>query len=127
MPTDLETKTNSNRDIVFVTGKMSRNKGAQAERELAAYLSDALGIEIKRKLDQAREGGDDLQVGQFRIEVKRRETLAIPQWVRQIEECTEEGEVPVVAFRQNKQPWRIVIRLDDYVDYMKFSLQKKPD
>ena len=99
---------------------MSRNKGAHAERELAAYLSDALGVEIKRKLDQARE------VGQFRIEVKRREKLAIPQWVRQIEECTEEGEVPVVAFRQNKQPWRIVIRLDDYVDYMKFSLENKP-
>lgn len=109
-----------------MTGKMSRNKGAQAERELAAYLSDALGIEIKRKLDQAREGGDDLQVGRFRIEVKRRETLAIPQWIRQIENCTEEGEVPVVAFRQNKQPWRVVIRLDDYVDYMKFSLENNP-
>ena len=40
-------------------GRMSRNKGAGAEREFAALVSEALGVEVKRKLGQAREGGDD--------------------------------------------------------------------
>lgn len=99
-------------------GRMSRNKGAAAEREFTGILSDHLGTVVKRKLGQARDSGDDVQVGKFRIEVKRRETLAIMQWCRQVEACSAEHEVPVVAFRQNGQDWRIVMKLKDFLPLM---------
>ena len=105
-----------------MAGRMSRNKGAAAERELAAILSDELGFVVKRKLGQARDSGDDIQVGKFRIEAKRRETLALPAWCRQIEEHCGPGEVPVVAYRQNGQPWRIVMKLQDFLPLMRGEL-----
>jgi Holliday junction resolvase len=103
-------------------GRMSRNKGAAAERELAQILSDELGFVVKRKLGQARDSGDDIQVGKFRIEAKRRETLALPAWCRQIEEHCQPGEVAVVAYRQNGQPWRIVMKLQDFLPLMRGEL-----
>mgnify|MGYP003338407358 FL=1 len=102
-------------------GKMSRNKGAGAERELSAFLSEQLGIEIKRKLGQARDSGDDIQIGKYRIEVKRRETLAIMQWCRQVEACCNADDVPVVAFRQNNEEWRVVMRLNDILPLLKIT------
>ena len=63
-----------------MTGRMSRNKGAAGERELAKILADELGIEVQRKLGQDRDGGDDIQVGKYRLEVKRREALRLDDW-----------------------------------------------
>jgi hypothetical protein len=105
-----------------MTGRMARNKGARGENELAAMLSDELGFVVKRKLGQARDGADDIEVGPFRIEVKRRETLAIMQWVRQIEACTPKDQIPVVAFRQNGQEWRVVMRMKDFLPLMSEKL-----
>jgi len=103
-------------------GRMSRNKGAAAEREFTAILSDYLGTQVKRKLGQARDSGDDCQWGKFRFEIKRRETLAIMEWCRQIESHCKGDEVPVVAFRQNGQDWRVVIRLADFLPLLQGEL-----
>ena len=105
-----------------MTGRMARNKGARGENELAAILTDELGTVVKRKLGQARNGEDDIEVGKFRIEVKRRETLAVMQWVRQIEACTPKNQVPLVVFRQNGQEWRVVMRLKDFIPMMREEL-----
>lgn len=95
-----------------MNGRGRRNKGAAGERELAGILTDQLGVVVKRKLGQARDGGDDIQVGRFRIEVKRHERLQIKEWCKQIEAASLPGDVPVVAFRQNGEPWRAVVPLD---------------
>ena len=92
-----------------MTGRMARNKGAAGERELAGILTDELGFEVKRKLGQARDGGDDIQIGKYRIEVKRREALRLDDWCQQIEACCDPQEVPIVAYRRNGQPWRAVV------------------
>lgn len=102
-----------------MTGRMARNKGARGENELAAILSDELGFVVKRKLGQARDSGDDIEAGPFRIEVKRRETLAVMQWCRQIEACTPKDQIPIVAFRQNGQKWRVVLRMEDFIPLMR--------
>lgn len=99
-----------------------RRKGAAGENELAQILSDQLGRVVKRKLGQARDGGDDIQVERFRIEVKRCQTLAVPRWCRQIETAIEPGQIPVIAFRQNGQPWRVVLPLDDFLPLMRGEL-----
>jgi hypothetical protein len=54
-------------------GRAERAKGARGENEYASLLAEALGQPIRRKLGQARDGGDDIEVGPFRIEVKRKQ------------------------------------------------------
>ncbi len=116
-----------------MNGRGRRNKGATGERELAGILSDELGVVVKRKLGQARDGGHDIEVGRFLIEVKRQERLAIEGWCKQVElACTtvanfnESGElgmpVPVVVFRRNGQPWRAVVPLDFLIYAMREEL-----
>jgi hypothetical protein len=64
----------------------------RGERELSKILTDELGFEVKRKLGQARDGGDDIQIGKYRIEVKRREALRLDDWCQQIEKvCDPRG------------------------------------
>jgi len=105
-----------------VSGRASRNKGATAERELAAMLSDELGFPIKRKLGQAREGGDDIQVQNYRLEVKRREKLAIDAWCKQVEDVAGPGEWPVVVFRRSGQKWRAVVPIELLIKAMREKL-----
>lgn len=106
-----------------MSGRRSRNKGATGERELAALLTDALGFVVQRKLGQARDGGDDIQVGQYRIEVKRREALRLDEWCKQVEQAAQPGDVPVVAYRRNGQPWRVVVPLDWFMQQVRETLK----
>jgi Holliday junction resolvase len=108
--------------VTAAAGKSARNKGAAGERELAALLSDELGVVVKRKLGQARDGGDDIQVGRFRIEVKRRERLQVVEWCKQVEACSGPSEVPVLAFRRNGEPWRVVLRVEDFITMLRGEL-----
>jgi hypothetical protein len=46
----------------------------------------------------------------------------VMQWVRQIEACTPADQVPVVAFRQNGQEWRVIIRMKDFLPLLSEDL-----
>ena len=97
-------------------GRMSREKGAKAERELASLLCEHLG-DVTRNLAQTRDGGHDLiGVGPFAVEVKRRERLDIAGWWRQAcGQANESGLVPALAYRQSRKPWRFVVPLGVFV------------
>lgn len=92
-----------------------RTKGATAERELAGILSDLLGVDCKRQLGQERDGGCDIKLGHARIQVKRRETLALPAWWRQAVADAADG-VPVLAWRQSGKPWAFRVPLLSVLD-----------
>ena len=93
----------------------AKAKGATAERELAAILTEwatsaGIPIDLMRNLEQTRSGGHDL-VGTepygIAIEVKRVEVLAMPAWWRQaVRQAEAVGCSPVLAWRQNRKPWR---------------------
>jgi len=93
----------------------AKAKGATAERELAAILTEwattaGIPIDLMRNLEQTRSGGHDL-VGTepygIAIEVKRVEALAMPAWWRQaVRQAATIGCSPVLAWRQNRKPWR---------------------
>lgn len=106
-----------------MNGRGKRNKGAAGERELAALLSDQLGFVVKRNLGQARDGADDITVQHFRLEVKRQERLQVDKWSEQVESCTQPGEIPVLAYRRNGQPWRVCLRLEDFIPMMRDQLK----
>jgi hypothetical protein len=116
LPADLLKEAASKR------GRSSRRRGAAAERELAGILSDELGFPIKRKLGQAREGGDDIQVENYRLEVKRRERLQVEDWCKQVEKVAEPGQWPVVVFRRSGEPWRAVVPIELLIKAMREKL-----
>ena len=91
----------------------ARRKGSSGERECARWLKKILNLEQapERNLEQVRSGGYDLRVGDFIIEVKRSEKLQFRKWWLQVVIASKGfvGVEPVVIYRQNKQPWRILI------------------
>ena len=106
-----------------MTGRSSKRKGAGGERELVSILAAEMGIPVKRILGQARDGGGDIRIGRYLIEVKRQERIALPAWLAQTEAAARrDGGTPVVAFRTNGQPWRAVIPLADLIQLLRDGL-----
>ena len=94
-------------------GAFERSKGSRGERELAKILAEALGVEVRRNLLQFRESGHDLDGLPVALEVKRCETLNLPEWWRQaVRQGKAAGLPPVLAYRQSRRPWRFVLPLD---------------
>ena len=105
----------------------SRQKGAGAEREFAGLVHDWSGVRLIRNLEQTRSGGHDLivhpdEVGSvadaFRklaIECKRYQTATDAQiqkwWAQAVLQADQAGLKPVLAYRANRSPWRVVVPL----------------
>lgn len=92
------------------SGRTSRRKGASGEREVRDIFRRH-GFHCVR--DGRFEGDLNHDVPGVWVEVKRRETLAIPAWLRQAEHDAPEGTVPWVVFRRSKEPWRVVMPLEE--------------
>lgn len=95
-----------------------RRKGICGELEVAKELEDVLGVRCQRNLEQVRSGGSDIQIGRFRIEVKRQETLSMDKWSKQIESAAGIGDIPVVIYRRSREPWRVSLLLTDFMPLM---------
>ena len=95
--------------------KSQRTKGAGGEREVCEILTNALGTKIKRVLGQARDGGHDITLAPFKLEVKRRKTLAIYDWWSQILMACKGDETPVIVMRADGEEWLAVVRLNDFI------------
>lgn len=117
-------------------GKSQRTKGAVFEREICDKFSFSLNIELeqrfKRNIGQARDGGNDIDVGRLIVECKRRATLGtIYSWVQQaidaargqcvyVEDADGNEQmvpkIPVVVARQDGDTTPLVIlRFDDFI------------
>ena len=110
-----------------MNGRGKRDKGSAGERELAKLLTDQLGFVVKRNLGQSRDGADDITIQKFRLEVKRQETLKMDLWSQQVEACAQSGEVPVLVYRRNGQPWRVCLLLDNFIPMMRDQLEGVSD
>lgn len=103
-------------------GKRERNKGSGGEREFFKLLSLHLGVEVKRKLGQAREGGHDGEYGPLIIEVKRRKGFSVARHLDQARlACSDETKVPIVALREDHGPWMILLTADSFFKLTKDS------
>lgn len=92
-------------------GKASRSKGANSEREFAALLNEYGFTAHRTPMSGGMQWKGDLQhdVPGVHIEVKRQERLALPSWIRQAESDCPDGHQAVVAYRQSREPWRVVM------------------
>ena len=94
----------------------SRDKGSRGERELALKLRE-LGYDARRGQQYSGANGDADVVGLagVHIECKRVERVSIEDWMLQSIRDAREGEVPIVAHRRNNEPWKVTMRLDDFI------------
>ena len=102
-------------------GKSARAKGHQAEREFIALLGEG-----KRNLQQTRDGGSDIELDLFSIEVKRQERPAFTAWVKQTL-AQARGKIPVLAWRTNNHPWRIGVfmNINEFKEFIEWR-RKSP-
>ena len=102
--------------------KSQRTKGASFERDIANDLTDDFGIKIRRNIGQARDGGDDITVPPFRLELKRRKGIAVYDWMKQcIAACSEPFHIPVVILKADgKEP----LALMRYADWKKLAREE---
>ena len=98
-------------------GRASKNKGANAERELANLLRDIWGYDVHR--GKTFYGESDL-VGLKGIhpEVKRVEKLNIHKAMEQATTEAEKREdgLPTVFFRRDRGEWLVCMKLPDWID-----------
>lgn len=105
-------------------GKRQRERGAETEREVCEKIAASTGWVVKRELGQARDGGCDIRLGQFVLEVKRRKSIAVYEWVDQAKAACAPYEIPVVVCRGDKREFLVIQRLDDW---MKMAKHELPD
>jgi len=105
-------------------GRMSRNKGAGAERELSKRLTKLLKLpegSVYRSRQYCGAGGDHgdvLGVPGVHVECKRQEsgTTTLYKWLDQSIEDSTQGDIPVVMHRMNLRQWIVVVELDELVN-----------
>lgn len=103
-------------------GLRQRQRGAETEREVCKIVTEKTGWQTNRILGQARDGGADIRLARWVLEVKRRKSIAVYEWVDQVSKAAAPYEVPVVVCRGDKREFLVVQRLDDWLDLVKPQL-----
>ena len=96
-------------------GRSSREKGKRGEREFVHALR-ALGIDARRTQQFSGKAGDadvDSSLEGIHWEVKRRTSIAATRFLEQADADRKETQSPVVAMREDRGPWMILLKLDD--------------
>lgn len=102
-------------------GKSQRTKGAVYEREVALAFSQAFGTKYDRNIGQARDGGNDIDVGPLVVECKRRKTLiTLRKWFDQAKAAATGKSaniplIPLIVCREDSGESLAVLRLDDFL------------
>jgi hypothetical protein len=79
-------------------------------------LTAALGKKVQRNIGQARDGGNDITVGTFRIECKRRKKLGtFEMWMQQAEDSCSLGDTPALVMRSDGGESFISFKLEDFL------------
>jgi len=95
-------------------GRANRRKGAAGERELLKVLGGMIGQDLARNLVQQRGGGADNDQTWFALEIKRQQQAKpLEWWAQACEQAHEADKVPALAYRANRQPWRVVVPLSE--------------
>lgn len=97
-------------------GKLQRTRGAVYEREVCDVLTKKFGTKVTRKLGQARDGGDDIEVGNLRIECKRRRGIAVYDWLSQVQAAAKDcDKLPVVVARADGKRSIAILDFEDFL------------
>ncbi len=106
-------------------GKRQRQRGAETEREVCDKIAASTGWVVKRELGQARDGGADIRLARWVLEVKRRRSIAVYEWVDQATAACAPYEIPAVVCRGDKREFLVIQRLDDWLNLVKPQLPER--
>lgn len=108
-----------------MAGKTARNKGAKAEREVVELIKKH-GLDAHRGHVFYRES-DVVGLDGYHLEVKRQETYQLDKWLEQSEaDAKKKNEgVPLVVFRKSRQPWRVVLNFEEFLNLLKKGQQNE--
>ena len=101
--------------------KLARERGRLFEIEIGKILSQHSGREIKRKLGQARDSGNDIDFGPYVIECKRTRALGyVSKWLKQAVDAValrpgEHTLIPVVVAREDLGQPIAILSLQDFL------------
>lgn len=90
-----------------------REKGKRGEREVAAIISELLGLSASRRVRQHEGDSDILGVPGWSIEVKRVEKTDPADirrwWGQAVSQALRDGGVlPALFYRQSRRDWRVL-------------------
>ncbi len=95
-----------------------RRKGRTGEREVELLAIEA-GLSPDRSLGGRRQPAGDVTVSGVAIEVRRRNRIQLVAWSRVHEEQTPGHLTPAVAYRPDREPWRVSLALTDFLDLLR--------
>jgi Holliday junction resolvase len=96
----------------------SREKGKRGERELAKVLKE-YGYDCRRTQQYAggmEESADVVGLPYIHIECKRVQALNLDDAMNQAIRDSKGKNMPTVFHRKNNQPWKVTMRLDDWIE-----------
>jgi hypothetical protein len=100
-------------------------------------FSEALGRKVQRNIGQARDGGNDIDIGPLVVECKRRKTLGtVYGWLNQAIAAIglrpadpSRLQIPIVVARQDAGTSIVIMRLEDFLELtteeLKFHVERK--
>lgn len=94
-------------------GKSQREKGANAEREVAQLIRKH-GFNARRGQVFNHEP-DIITDIPVHLEIKRQETTKIHEWMKQSTEQSR-GQSPAVVHRRNREDWLITMKFEDWLE-----------
>jgi len=98
-----------------MSGKRSRTKGHQFERDIAIIFRDIGFKDARRQLEYhlADCNGEDIaNVGPFRIQCKRNKTYAP---LSKIKEIQNKSGIHLLITKADKEPAMVCLKLEDFV------------
>lgn len=100
-------------------GKMSRDKGARFERQIASYFRE-YGYENAHRTAQfcgkTGQAADVEGIPGIHIECKHCERMTLYDWIDQAVRDTKDDSKPVVIHKANNKPILVTMRLDDWFE-----------
>ena len=94
--------------------KSQRTKGAAGEREVCDLIFQNLGIHVHRNLSQTRDGGADIKLNPYSIEVKRRAAIGnVYDWMDQASNGCDQGERPIIVCRADRKEWLAILPIEE--------------
>lgn len=105
--------------------RSQQRKGAEGERELADFLN-AAGFHVKRGGSLTYGTVPDLTgLKGIHIECKRCEALRLTEWLQQSVDDSRRFRdgLPTVFHRKNRQPWLVTMRLIDWLQIYRKSIE----
>lgn len=99
------------------TGRTSRTKGKTGELEVVKRFKEWGWRQAARTQRGAPQTDGDISGVPDFVEVRRRETLAVPAWLAEVREHA--GDRPwALIFRRSNEPWTVAVDLDHYLDLL---------